>query len=83
MDSSRGQREPIAAAERMRVYRTRRRNGLRCVRVLLHETEIDVLIEKGFLKQERRHRYEAVEDALHGFICALGGRRFIHRSGAV
>ena len=73
MDSSTGKREPIAAAERMRVYRTRRRNGLRSVRVLLHETEIDVLIEKGFLKQERRHRHAAVEDALNGFICdALG-----------
>jgi len=43
------------------------------VRVLLHETEIDVLIEKGFLKEERRHRHASVEDALHGFICdALG-----------
>ena len=73
MDSSRGQREPIAAAERMRVYRTRRRNGLRCVRVLLHETEIDQLVQQGFLKPERRHDHDAVENAMGAFVCgALG-----------
>jgi hypothetical protein len=43
-------KEPVPAAERMRRYRKRRRNGLRCVRVILHETEIDSLIEKGFLQ---------------------------------
>jgi hypothetical protein len=53
----------------MRVSRERRRNGLRCVRVLLHETEIDSLISKGFLKQERRHNPKAVQDAIDGFIC--------------
>jgi hypothetical protein len=48
--SSKAPKEPLPAAERMRVHRTRRSNGLRCVRILLHETEIDSLIEKGFLK---------------------------------
>jgi hypothetical protein len=57
----------------MRVYRTRRQNGLRCVRILLHETEVDSLIEKGFLKRERRRDPKAVQDAIGGFICyALG-----------
>jgi hypothetical protein len=66
-------KESVSAAERMRVYRERRRNGLRCVRVLLHETEIDALIRKGFLNQERRHSPNAVDAALNGFICdALG-----------
>jgi hypothetical protein len=47
---------------------------VRCVRILLHETEIDSLIEKGFLKQERRHDSDAVPDATDVFICsALGG----------
>jgi hypothetical protein len=60
-------------AERMRVHRTRQRNGLRSVRILLHEMEIDVLVEKGFLKQERRYNKNAVEHAIGIFIChALG-----------
>jgi hypothetical protein len=72
--SSKAPKESRPAAERMRAHRTRRRNGLRCVRILLHETEIDALIEKGFLKQERRHHPDAVQDAIDGFICsALGG----------
>jgi hypothetical protein len=60
---------PITAAERMRLYRRRRRNGLRSVRILLHETEIDSLIDRGFLKRERRGNWDAVENAINGFIC--------------
>jgi hypothetical protein len=56
------------SAERMRVLRTRRRNGLHCMRILLHETEIDSLSEKGFLRKERRHDHHAVESALLGFV---------------
>ena len=41
---------PVTAAERMRRFRTRRRNGLCSVRVLLHLTEIDALVDRGFLK---------------------------------
>ena len=43
-------RKPVSAAERMRLLRTRRRNGLRCLRVTLTDTEIDCLVEKGFLQ---------------------------------
>ena len=71
--NSKGKREPVTVAERMRLYRTRRRGGLRCARVLLHETEIDQLVQKGFLKPERRHDHDAVEDAMGSFVCgALG-----------
>ena len=38
---------PVTAAERMRRLRARRRNGLRSLRVLLTETEIDSLVDKG------------------------------------
>jgi hypothetical protein len=68
--TSKAPKEPLPAAERMRAHRTRRRNGLRFVRILLHETEIDSLIEKGFLKQERRHDSDAVQDAIDVFICS-------------
>ena len=53
----------------MRRFRTRRRNGLCSVRVLLHLTEIDALVDRGFLKPERRHDQDAVESAINSFIC--------------
>ena len=66
-------RKPVGAAERMRLLRTRRRNGLRCMRVMLHDTEIDCLVEKGFLKPEHRHDHAAIQSAIDGFVChALG-----------
>jgi hypothetical protein len=62
-------RQPVPPAERMRLHRTRRRNGLRFLRVLLAEEEIDVLVAKGFLPPDRRHLPKAIQDALEGFIC--------------
>ena len=59
----------LPAAERMRMYRKRRRNGLHCVQVLLHETEIDGLVNKGHLRGERRGNREAIEFALGIFVC--------------
>ena len=41
--------------------------------VLFHETEIDQLVRKGFLKPERSHDHDAVENAMGSFVCgALG-----------
>jgi hypothetical protein len=40
------------AAERMRRYRERRHNGLRCVTVEILESEIDALVRKGLLGAE-------------------------------
>jgi hypothetical protein len=54
----------------MRLYRTRRRNGLRYMQVLLADSEIDVLVEKGYLKPDRRHVGKAVQNALDRFICS-------------
>jgi hypothetical protein len=42
---------PSLAANRMRQYRERRRNGLRSLMILLRETEIEVLVRKGLLNQ--------------------------------
>jgi hypothetical protein len=57
--------EPSAAAERMRLHRERRRQGLRCLRIELHETEIEILIEKGLLDGEMRNDPGAVCNALY------------------
>ena len=54
-----------AAAERMRRYRQRRRSGLRCLMVLLRETEIDMLICRALLEPEMRHNKNAIINALH------------------
>jgi len=62
---------PVAlssAAERMRLFRERRRKGLRCVTIELHEDEIDALIQKGLLNSEMRNDPIAVCKALYTFL---------------
>ena len=66
-------KKSVSPAERMRLLRARRRNGLRSLRVMLHDTEIDCLVTKGFLKPERRHDHAAIQSAIDDIIChALG-----------
>jgi hypothetical protein len=66
-------KKSVSPAERMRLLRARRRNGLRSLRVTLHDTEIDCLVEKGYLKPERRQDHAAIQSAINDFIChALG-----------
>jgi len=57
-----------AAAERMRLHRERRRNGLRCLTIELRETEIEALIRIGFLRAEMRNDPSAVSKALYGYF---------------
>jgi hypothetical protein len=47
-------------AERMRLYRKRRRQGLRSVRILLRVTTIDDMIRFGLLEEGQRERPEAL-----------------------
>jgi hypothetical protein len=56
---------PSAAAERMRLHRERRRQGLLCVTIDLRETEIDALIHRGLLEAEERNDLYAVRKALY------------------
>jgi hypothetical protein len=46
--------QPSPAAERMRLHRERKKNGMRCLMIELRETEINALIRKGFLKTDTR-----------------------------
>ena len=62
---------PVAlspAAERMRLHRERRRQGLRCLTIELRETEIDVLIRKGLLRTEMRNDAIAVCKGLYAHL---------------
>jgi predicted molibdopterin-dependent oxidoreductase YjgC len=60
------QRSP--AAERMRLHRERKKNGMRCLMIELRETEIDALIRKGFLKADTRNDRQAIVDSLYGYL---------------
>ena len=60
---------PISpAAKRMRHYRQRQREGLRCLTVQLRETEIEALIYKGLLNSETRNSKNAIINALHAYF---------------
>ena len=56
------------AAERMRRHRERRREGLRCVRVEIRESEIRSLVRRGLLKEECRHDPDAIVSAVYAFL---------------
>ena len=60
------QRTP--AAERMRLHRERKKNGMRCVMIELRETEIDVLIRKGFLTADTRNDTSEIIDAIYAYF---------------
>jgi hypothetical protein len=61
-------RSSTPAAQRMRRYRTQRRQGLRSVRIPLHETDCDVLIRMGLLKEDQRQDPKALQKALLGLF---------------
>ena len=51
-------------AERMRLYRQRRRQGLQYVRIPLHVTEIDELILLELLNEEHRQNPAALGEVV-------------------
>lgn len=59
---------PLGAAARMRRHRERRRDGLRCLRIELRETEIDALIQRGMLKSDARNDAKSIIEALYAFF---------------
>jgi hypothetical protein len=54
-----------AAAERMRLHRERRREGLRCLMIEVRESEIDALVGMGLLSKETRNDANAIIEALY------------------
>jgi hypothetical protein len=62
------------AAERMRLRRERKRNGLRCLMIEIRETEIDSLIRKRLLDKEMRNDAGAVSEALYRWFDRELGR---------
>jgi len=58
----------LSPAERMRLFRERRRKGLRCVTIELHEDEIDALVRMGLLAPEMRNDANAIIEAMYAFF---------------
>ena len=56
---------PSSAAERMRRHRERKRDGMHCLWVELHATEIDSLVRKGLLQSVVRNDVNAIREALY------------------
>jgi hypothetical protein len=52
----------------MRRYRKQRKQGLRPVRILLDQTDIDALIRMRLLKEDQRQDSEALETAVTGLL---------------
>jgi hypothetical protein len=57
-----------AAAQRMARFRKRKREGLRCLTILLREAEVDVLVRRGRLLNESRADPAAIRNAVHSFL---------------
>jgi hypothetical protein len=67
-----------SAAERMCLYRERRRRGLSCIKVQLRRSEVDALIACGLLEPADRQDRGVLAAALHRYldINPIGGRRW-------
>jgi hypothetical protein len=67
-----------SAAERMRLYRERRRRGLSCIKVQLRRSEVDALIACGLLEPADRQDRGVLAAALHRYldINPIGARRW-------
>jgi hypothetical protein len=59
---------PPDVAERMRLYRRRRRRGMQYVRIALHVTEVDTLIHMGLLTEEQRQDADALQTAILAIV---------------
>ncbi len=57
-----------SAAERMRLHRKRRHNGLRHVGIMLHVTEVEALVRKGYLSADKRNDIWALQAAVHELL---------------
>ena len=52
----------------MRRHRERRREGLRCLWIEVHETELDALVRERLLEPQLRHDENAIADALYAHL---------------
>jgi hypothetical protein len=65
------------SAARMRRHRQRKREGMRSLQIELRETDVDALIESGFLDERSRDDANAIIRALYKFFDDGGTRAII------
>ena len=68
MSNIRPTRSSSPGAQRMRRYRKQRRLGLRSVRILLDQPDIDALIRLKLLKKDQRQDVDALQTAVTGLV---------------
>ena len=61
-------RQPTDAARRMRLFRDRRRSGMRCITVEVHQSELTWLVQNNLLSPEAIDDPREIADALHTFF---------------
>jgi hypothetical protein len=59
---------PSRSAERMREHRKRSRKGIRYVSIQLHRTEIDALVQKGYLPDKDRSDLKSLRCAVEACV---------------
>jgi len=66
-----------SGAQRMRLYRERRRRGLLCIKVQVRRSEVEALIACGLLQPAQRQDRNALAAALHRYLDEnpIAGRR--------
>ena len=52
----------------MRLHRERRRDGMRCLTVEIHVSEVEALVRHGLLAAEARHDVNAIAEAFYAHI---------------
>ena len=57
-----------ATANRVRLHRERRRRGLRCLMIEIRDREIDALVRRGLLDDEKRDDTVAIRAAFHQYL---------------
>ncbi len=55
----------------MRLYRTRRRRGVRCIEILVNESDIETLVRRRLLDPARRNDGDAIQEAIHDLFFSL------------
>jgi hypothetical protein len=63
-----GQQKTSAPAERMRLYRNRKRGGLRVVPLQVRESERKALVRMGLLAEGTREDRDAIAEAIYRFF---------------
>ena len=54
--------------QRTRLYRLRRKQGLRCVTIEIRDEEVRQMIKRGMIKREEVSSCIAIRNALHDFL---------------